>query len=101
MSSFFCKLVPPRSTFMHDLTPAEAVVMGQHASYWKTLIEQGVRVFALGPVADPAGGFGVAVIEVADEVAINALTDDDPAIKSGIGMHYEIHPMPRGVMHGS
>jgi hypothetical protein len=99
MPSFFCKLVPPRSTFMQDITPAEAAVMGQHALYWKTLIDKGARVFALGLVADPVGAFGIGIVEVENEAAARALTDTDPAIEANIGMRYRIHPMPRGVMH--
>jgi hypothetical protein len=34
-----------------------------------------------------------------DESAVRALTDHDPAITASIGMRYEIHLMPRGVMH--
>ena len=99
MPAFFCKLVPPRSTFAQDIAPAEAAVMGQHALYWQGRIERGVRVFALGLVADPAGAFGVAIIEADGEATVRALADADPAIQAGIGMRYEIHPMPRGVMH--
>lgn len=100
MQAFFCKLVPPRPTFAADLSPAEAGVMKQHAMYWQDLIARGaVRVFALGLVMDPAGAFGIGVMEREDESAVRALTDHDPAITAGIGMHYEIHLMPRGVLH--
>ncbi|HXE67030.1 MAG TPA: YciI family protein [Rhodanobacteraceae bacterium] len=100
MASFFCKLVPPRPTFAMDLSPAEADVMKQHALYWNDLITRGVvRVFALGLVMDPAAAFGIAVMEREDESAVRGLTNRDPAITAGIGMHYEIHLMPRGVMH--
>jgi uncharacterized protein YciI len=100
MAAFFCKLVPPRPTFNTDLSAAEADAMKRHAMYWQDLIARGVlRVFALGPVMDPAGVFGIIVMEREDESAVRALTAEDPAIKAGIGMHYEIHPMPRGVMH--
>jgi hypothetical protein len=100
MQAFFCKLVPPRPTFPTDLSPAEADVMMRHARYWQGMIDRkAAQVFALGLVLDPAGAFGIIVIEVADESAARALTASDPAITSGIGMRYEIHPMPRGVMH--
>jgi len=100
MLTFFCKLIPPRPTFAMDLSPAEAEVMKRHALYWQDLIARGVvRVFALGLVLDPAGAFGIGVMEREDESAVRALTAEDPAIKAGIGMHYEIHPLPRGVMH--
>lgn len=99
MQVFFCKLVPSRANFVQDISPAELTVMQQHGLYWKGLIDQGVHVFALGLVMDPAGAFGVAIVEVDDVSAMQALTTSDPAVKAGIGMRYEIHPMPRGVMH--
>lgn len=100
MTVFFCKLVPPRPTFAADLSPAEADVMKRHALYWQDLIARGaVRMFALGLVIDPAGAFGIGVMEREDAAAVRELTDRDPAITAGIGMRYEIHPMPRGVMH--
>lgn len=100
MTVFFCKLVPPRPTFAADLSPAEADVMKRHALYWQELIARGaVRMFALGLVIDPAGAFGIGVMEREDAAAVRELTDRDPAITAGIGMRYEIHPMPRGVMH--
>lgn len=100
MQSFFCKLVPPRPTFAADLSPSEADVMKRHALYWDDLITRGVvRMFALGLVLDPAGAFGIGVMERENESAVRALTDQDPAITAGIGMRYEIHLMPRGLMH--
>jgi hypothetical protein len=100
MQAFFCKLVPPRPTFAMDLSPAEADVMKRHALYWDDLITRGaVRMFALGLVMDPAGAFGIAVMEREDAAAARELTDRDPAITAGIGMRYEISLMPRGVMH--
>lgn len=100
MAAFFCKLVPPRAGFAATLSAAEADVMRRHALYWQDLIGRGVlRVFALGPVMDPAGDFGIAVVEADGEAAVRACAAEDPAVTSGIGMHYDIHPMPRGVMH--
>lgn len=99
MAHFFCKLVPPRPTFAQDLDEAEAAVMAQHAMYWKSLIDAGVKVFALGLVLDPAGAFGIGVIEAESETRVRELTNNDPAIKSGRDFRYDIHPMPRGVMH--
>lgn len=102
MPAFFCKLVPPRPTFATDLSAAEADVMKRHALYWDDLITRGVvRVFALGLVMDPAGAFGIGVMERENEAAVRQLTDNDPAITADIGMRYEIHRMPRGVMHSA
>jgi uncharacterized protein YciI len=99
MQTFFCKLVPPRATFVQGITSAETEAMGRHVAYWTRVIEQGTRVFALGLVLDPTGAFGVGILEAEDLAAVRAITEKDPAITAGMGMHYEIHPMPRGVMH--
>ena len=100
MAHFFYKLVPPRTSFAQDMTADEAAMMGQHAMYWKGRIEGGLKVFALGPVADPAGVFGMAVVEVQSEAAAHELARNDPAIaQTQFGFRYEMHPMPRGVMH--
>ena len=100
MSCFFYKLVPPRPGFARDMTAEEAAMMGQHAAYWKGRIEAGVKVFALGPVADPAGVFGIGVMDVDSEAAAHELARNDPAIvQTQFGFRYEMHPMPRGVMH--
>ena len=98
MQYFYCKLVAPRTTFVHDMSDAEAAIMGRHAVYWKGLINGGAAVCALGLVLDPAGAFGVGIIGVESEAEIRELTANDPAIKSGHGFRYEVHPMPGGVM---
>lgn len=98
MNTFFCKLVPPRPTFSQDVTEAEREIMREHAAYWQRCLEAG-HVVAFGLVADPAGAFGMGIIEVADEDEARRLTAEDPAILSGRGFRYEIHPMPRGAIH--
>lgn len=57
------------------------------------------EVVAFGVVADPAGAFGIAIIEVADEDEARRLTANDPTIRSGRGFSYEMLPMPRGAVH--
>ncbi|MBS0432540.1 MAG: hypothetical protein JSS21_09085 [Proteobacteria bacterium] len=49
---------------------------------------------------DPAGVFGIAVIEVENEAAALELVRNDPAIRqSEYGFRCEMHLMSRGVMH--
>ncbi len=93
MSHFFCKLKPPRPTFLSDMSSEEAVVMRRHREYWTPRVEIGV-VIAMGPVADPAGAYDVAIIEAPSETALQAMLDADPAIRSERGFSYEIMPMP-------
>ncbi len=92
MPYFVCKLIPPRPSFATDMTDAEAVAMAAHMAYWARLSSAG-RVVVYGPVADPAGAYGLAVVEAPDLVEVEALTDADPAIQAGIGLRYRCAPM--------
>jgi hypothetical protein len=96
--AFFCKLIPPRTTFAQDMSQAEALLMEKHAAYWHGLMSRG-RVVAFGLVADPAAAFGVGIVEVETGDEVRALTANDPTIRSGRGFHFEVHPMPFGVVH--
>jgi uncharacterized protein len=91
MSHFVYRLIPPRASFAADMTDAEAEVMGQHAAYWTDQLERG-RVVVFGPVADPAGIWGLGVIDTEDDIAAKAIVNDDPAIASGLAT-FELHPM--------
>ena len=55
------KLVPPRKAFAVDMTAQEASVMRAHVDYWLPQSMPGI-VIAMGPVADPAGDWGVAIV---------------------------------------
>jgi uncharacterized protein len=100
MPVHLCKLLPPRPGFPADMSEAEAALMGQHAAYWSGLIERGVAI-VFGPVFDPSGVWGLAIVDVADEKAAARLTDDDPVIRSGSGFRYDIYPMPQAVLRTS
>jgi uncharacterized protein len=88
MPHFFCKLRPPRTTFTSDMTPDEALLMRAHREYWTPRVETG-QVIAMGPVADPAGGYGVAIIEAASEAALESMQAADPVIAAACGFAYE------------
>jgi uncharacterized protein YciI len=91
MPHFFLKLIPPRPDFPTSMSDAERETMGRHADYLAGLLKSRVGT-AFGPVFDPAGAFGIGIVEAADERAARALTDNDPAVMAGIG-RYEIFPM--------
>ena len=86
---FFLKLNPPRASFTIDMTDEEKLVMQHHVNYWKTYVDNGT-VLVLGPVFDPKGGFGIAIIGVDNETQLETLVVNDPA--NGLN-HYEIYPM--------
>jgi len=85
------RLIPPRPDFALTQTPSERAVMLQHVAYCKGLLQEG-KALLFGPVADPAGVWGCAVLTVANEAEARALVDRDPAVTSGIGARYELLP---------
>jgi uncharacterized protein len=93
MPHYLCKLKPPRPTFLTDMTPEEARVMRGHREYWMPRVEIGA-VIAMGPVADPAGAYGVAIIEAPSLTALEAMQACDPAILAECGFAYENFLMP-------
>jgi uncharacterized protein YciI len=88
MPHYLCKLRPPRATFMADMTSDEELLMRAHREYWTPMVETGV-VVAMGPVADPAGGYGVAIIEAASAAALEAMQEADPVVAAARGFFYE------------
>ncbi|MHB8375800.1 MAG: YciI family protein [Dehalococcoidia bacterium] len=89
---FVYKLLPPRPTFPADMSAEESAIMRQHAGYWDGLLTQG-RVVVFGPVADPAGVWGLAVVEAESDEDVRALGAEDPAVKSGMTT-FDVYPMP-------
>jgi uncharacterized protein YciI len=92
MQGFVFRLVPPRPTFAFDMTDDERALMGEHAAYWAELTAAG-RTVAYGPVNDPVGSYGLAVVLAEDLAAAEALRDADPAVRSPHGLRAEIAPM--------
>jgi uncharacterized protein YciI len=88
---YFLKLNPPRASFMMDMTDEEKATMQKHVAYWSTYVQDGT-VLALGPVADPKGGYGIAIIRVDSDEQLQQLIANDPA--NGLNK-YEYHIMPR------
>jgi uncharacterized protein YndB with AHSA1/START domain len=93
---FLCRLLPPRASFMQDMTADELAVMQAHVAYWQGLLQAGTAI-VFGPVADPKGGWGVSIVRAKDAAAVDALGAADPAISAGRGFRYEVLPMLRAV----
>jgi uncharacterized protein len=91
------RLFPPRPSFPADITGEEAAIMAEHVAYWTELLNAGTAV-AFGPVADPAGVWGLAVVEAGRDTDVNALRENDPVIRRGLGGRVEIYPMPNAVV---
>jgi uncharacterized protein YciI len=94
---FLYKLIPPRRAFPADMTEAEGAIMQEHFGYWAALIEER-RAVAYGPVMDPKGTYGIAVVEVDDEEHARRVAENDPANRSDAGFGFEVHPMPDAIV---
>ncbi len=75
----------------------EALVMRRHREYWTPRVEIGV-VIAMGPVADPAGGYGVAIIEAPSRNALEAMLAVGPGdpVEARIFLRSLFHARDRG-----
>ncbi len=87
--NFFLKLNPPRASFMTDMTVEEKSTMQKHVAYWAPYVNDGT-VVVLGPVMDPKGGYGIAVVRVDSDEHLQQLLINDPA--NGLNS-YECYPM--------
>jgi uncharacterized protein YciI len=87
--NYFLKLNPPRPTFTIDMTDAERSIMQKHIAYWAPYVQDGT-VIVLGPVMDPKGGYGIAVLAVESDEHLQQLVANDPA--NGLNS-YDIYPM--------
>jgi uncharacterized protein YciI len=74
---------------MQDMNAQEKEVMQKHVAYWAPYVQDGT-VIVLGPVMDPKGGFGIAVVQVDDDAHLQRLIAADPA--NGLNS-YECYPM--------
>lgn len=95
MNYFMYKLIPPRPTFNMDMNEEEKAVMQSHVVYWQGLFEKKKAVI-YGPVLDPKGVFGLAIIEVEAEAEAQEIANNDPAVTSKINT-YELIPMMVGL----
>ena len=88
---YFFKLIPPRATFPHDITPEERRLMEEHSRYCQDQFAAG-RLLIYGPVLEPRGAFGLAVLEVDDEAEVQRFGEGDPSVKAGLN-RFEFYPM--------
>jgi uncharacterized protein YciI len=59
----------------------EKAVMAEHARYWTPLIQSG-RVVVFGSVLEPAGVWGLAVLEAQSIDEVREIAERDPAVKT-------------------
>jgi uncharacterized protein YciI len=87
----FMRLIAPRPIFPGGMTEEELGLMKQHVQYAGQAFEAGM-VLAYGPVLDPAGAFGIALLEVNDAAEAEEFARKDPSIVGGMNT-FSLTPM--------
>jgi len=74
------------------MTPQEAGIMKAHAEFCRTLLDDG-RAVIFGPVADPAGFWGLGILQLPEGENPQEVMASDPVVKADAGFAYNILPM--------
>jgi hypothetical protein len=77
---FALRLIPPRPTFVQDMTDEERNIMQQHVAYWGELMKNDIAI-VYGPVLDPNGPYGLGVVAVDSEEQLKNIIANDPALQ--------------------
>jgi uncharacterized protein YciI len=99
VTGYLFRLIPPRPDFATTMSDEERAVMETHVAYWGELVARG-QVVALGPVAHPAGAYGIGIVLATDLDAAETIRDNDPAMLSSFDFRTEVAPMLRLVTPG-
>jgi len=86
---FAVKSTSNRPGFSNDMTDEEKTIMSKHSEFWDKLLSDG-NALVTGPVLDPNGTYGFAVIFADNENAARELLKDDPAQQLSV---YSYFPM--------
>lgn len=68
-----------------------------HGAYLKNFVDKGT-IIVMGPVLDPKGAWGVAIVEVDSEEEVRSIITKDPTVLSGLGFRYEILPLLKAMV---
>jgi uncharacterized protein YndB with AHSA1/START domain/uncharacterized protein YciI len=78
---YLVKLLGTRPTWPEDVTDVEMKVMHEHFVYLQNLMLQ-KKVLVAGPHFDP--GFGLVILQVADESEARGIMDNEPSVTQGL-----------------
>jgi uncharacterized protein YciI len=89
--NYFFKLIPPRPTFVQDMTYDERRLMDEHGRHFQEHFTAG-RVLLFGPVMATGGAFGLGVLEVDSGAEARRFGEGDPSVRAGLN-RFEICTM--------
>ena len=67
--------------------------MQRHFGYWADQMKRGAAL-VFGPVADPQGNYGIAILDVPSDTEAKRIGADDPANTAKLGFTYGVFEMP-------
>ena len=71
--------------------------MERHFEYWGDQLSRGAAVL-FGPVADPKGAYGIAVLDVENEEKARNVCANDPVLITKLGFTFGLYEMPNAVV---
>jgi hypothetical protein len=88
---FLYKLIPPRPTFVQDMTEfekkyARTCYLLERSDRWWHSNRLWASTWSTGP-------WGVGIVDLANESDVRAVGTNDPAVKAG-GLKFEVYLMP-------
>lgn len=72
----------------------------RHVAYCGELLHAG-KALVFGPVADPAGIWGLGVLQLPDDADPQEIVANDPVTKANAGFTYQVMPMLRAATRES
>ena len=100
MPAILLRLHPPRPDFPDGATAAEEHAMTHHAAWWQAMADEGYAI-AVGPVLDPEGVWGLALVWADSEADALRLVKGDPVLTAGLGFRYTAVQMGGLILPGS
>jgi hypothetical protein len=79
---------------------AESAAMESHFRYWADQMKRGAAA-VFGPVADPNGTYGIAILTVANEAQARMICGNDPAITAKLGFSFVVYEMPNAAVRSA
>lgn len=92
----FLVIKKPRENFIDTMTEEESAIVSEHFLYMQQKLKEG-KVIIAGPVT--TGEFGVSILETDSEQEAIDITNNDPAVSSGI-MKPTIYPFRVSLLRG-
>jgi uncharacterized protein len=91
MPQYLYRIHPTRLDMLHESTPREQEIVGQHFRYLQQLMAEGTLILAGRTLNTDDSTFGIVIFNASDDAAAQAIASNDPAVMQGV-MRAEVFP---------